>query len=91
MIKLGHRVKDVITGLEGVATGRCTYINGCIQILIRPQGLHEGKPIDGQWVDEQRIKVVEELEWDWLESKVSEPEKAGVGGPQNSSPSTSHG
>ena len=54
-VKLGTEVKDSITGLEGVAIGRSEYLYGCVNILVQPKGLKDGKPIEPVWIDEQRL------------------------------------
>ena len=56
-MEIGDRVKDVITGLEGIATGKTEYLNGCRQFYVQPEGLKDGKPIEGVWVDEQQLSV----------------------------------
>lgn len=61
MIQLGQKVKDVITGFEGLTVGRAEYLTGCTQVLVVPQRLTaEGKRIDGEWFDEQRLQVTDE-------------------------------
>lgn len=55
MIKLGQSVKDSITGLKGIAVGRCVYLNGCISIEVQATTLHDGKVLDTVWFDEQRL------------------------------------
>ena len=76
MIKLGNTVKDNVTGFEGIATGRTVFLFGCIRILIEPEKLgSDGKPIDGQWFDEQRVEEV-------IRKENSEDIPAS-GGPQN--------
>lgn len=42
VFKLGHRVKDVISGVVGVAKTRLTYMNGCVFYTI------EGPTVDGK-------------------------------------------
>ncbi|MGI6168436.1 MAG: hypothetical protein ACOYI4_01805 [Christensenellales bacterium] len=59
MIKLGSSVKDTLTGFAGMATGRTDWLYGCSRICIEPAELKDGKPIDAQWFDEQRIEVIE--------------------------------
>jgi hypothetical protein len=54
MIRLGETAKDVITGFEGVATGRASYITGCDQYLISPRSGDK----DPKWIDEQRLEIV---------------------------------
>ncbi len=58
-IRIGDRIKDSISGFAGIATGKCEYINGCRQWLIKPDSLDkDGKMIDGVWIDEQHVEVV---------------------------------
>ena len=57
MIKLGAKYKDIITGFEGIATGLCSYITGCDQILLAPKSKKNDKP-DSQGFDMNRIKRV---------------------------------
>lgn len=56
MVTLGSKVKDNITGFEGIATGRSEYLYGCVRVLVEPQELRDGKPIEAQWFDEQRLE-----------------------------------
>lgn len=58
MIKLGDKVKDVITGLEGVVIGRTEWLHGCTTYGIKPQELKDGKTLDAEWMDEGRLEVV---------------------------------
>lgn len=61
MIKLGSRVRDAITGFEGIAIARTEWIYGCSRIGVEATKLDEkGKPADAQWFDEQRIELVKE-------------------------------
>jgi hypothetical protein len=52
---LGIEVKDVITGLKGVITARASYITGCDQYLVQPQGDGKNYP-DATWIYEERLK-----------------------------------
>ena len=56
-IQLGRKYKDKITGFEGVATGRVTYIGGCNQALIAPAVGSDGALKDSQWLDCQRLEA----------------------------------
>jgi len=59
MARIGDRVEHRINGLKGIATARTEYLNGCRQFLVQPEKLDkEGKPIEGQWIDEQHLTVV---------------------------------
>ena len=54
-IKLGTKVKDSITGFEGIAIAKCEYLNGCISIQVKAQTLKDGLPLAAEWVDEQNL------------------------------------
>mgnify|MGYP001122715477 CR=1 FL=1 len=55
MINLGGRVKDKITGFEGIAIAKIIYLNGCISYEVRAQELKDGKMLDTVWIDEQQL------------------------------------
>ena len=56
-ISLGSKVKDNITSFTGIVTAVSYYINGCVQYLVRPTKLDEGKIMEAEWIDIQRLKV----------------------------------
>jgi len=58
MIELGSKVKDKITGFEGLATGLCRYITGCTQVLVQPSVKPDGEFVDCRWMDEPRLEVI---------------------------------
>lgn len=59
MVQLGQKCRDVVTGFEGLCMGKAQYLTGCNQVLLVPQRLSaEGKRLDGEWLDEQRVAVV---------------------------------
>lgn len=55
MIKLGSKIKDMITGFEGVAIARIVYLNGCVQIQVQSKKLKDGKIIKAEWIDEPQL------------------------------------
>jgi heat shock protein HspQ len=57
-VSLGDRVRDRLTGIEGVAIAITHWHSGCSRILVQPQELHEGKPIDATCVDEFDAVIV---------------------------------
>lgn len=59
MINLGDRVKDKISGLTGICTGRSVYLYGCTRIAIQAEVLEAGKPIESYWLDEAQCDVVQ--------------------------------
>lgn len=58
MIELGSKVKDKITGFQGVAIARYEWITGCVRYEVQPQKLKDGKPLDSSSFDEKRLEVV---------------------------------
>jgi hypothetical protein len=58
---LGRKVKDRITGFNGVVTGYVKYLTGCNQCLVIPPMGKENKKPDGEWFDEQRLEVLKGL------------------------------
>ena len=59
MVALGDKVRDKLTPLEGVVTGIADYL-GCKTVLVRPNKLNDkGEPVDAQWMDEERVEVIE--------------------------------
>lgn len=83
-IKLGARVRDVVTGFTGIATAQVTYLNGCVQFCVTPPVDKDGVMRDGQYIDHQRLIV---------EATVGEPGAvtaavSATGGPQRDTPRT---
>jgi hypothetical protein len=59
-IPLGTRVRDVATGLEGIATARHTFINGCVFYDVMPKKkteMFDANP-DAQFIDSVRLEIV---------------------------------
>lgn len=60
MVNLGDKVRDKISGFEGIATGRTEYLYKCVHILVSHDKLDkDGKIPDGFWLDEDRLEVLE--------------------------------
>lgn len=57
MIPLGSRVQDRVTGFEGIAVARIVYLNGCVQICIKPPVM-EGKMLAGEYVDDAQVVII---------------------------------
>jgi len=58
MIELGRKVKDIVTGFEGIATARCKYLNGCAQIQVTPKAKKDGSLSDSKWFDEPILQYI---------------------------------
>ena len=55
--EMGSKVKEVVTGFEGIITGRTEYITGCRQYLVTSQECKAGKTAQSIWYDEDRLVV----------------------------------
>lgn len=56
---LGKRIKDRVTGFEGVCDTIFFDLYGCIQACINPGVDESGKKKDGMWIDISRIIVTD--------------------------------
>lgn len=54
---LGDKVREIVTGQEGVVTGFCEYLWGCEQVLVARTDKDE--KLDNQWYDIGRVEIVE--------------------------------
>ncbi len=59
-IKLGTKVRDKITGFEGIAYSRVEYLNGCIQYGVKPKVGDNNKMPDSEYIDESQLEIIEE-------------------------------
>ena len=82
-IKLGDLVQDQISGFIGVVTAVSTYLNGCTQMCVVPKVDKEGKKVDAEWFDFQRLTVLDRGVVAVHPAAATEP-----GGPQPHPPST---
>ena len=57
---LGDKVKDEITGFEGIIIARVQWLNMCNTYTVKPQTLKDGVPQDSYGFDEPQILIVEE-------------------------------
>ena len=58
MNKLGKKVKDRITGFEGIAISCCEYVNGCIEYAVKPKVNKKGEMQEAEWVDDIQLEVI---------------------------------
>jgi len=59
MIKLGQKVRDIVTGFEGIATAKVEYLNGCIQFCVKPK-VTDGKMLDSEYIDIQQLEIIDD-------------------------------
>lgn len=85
MIALGSKVRDVVTGFEGITTGRAEYLTGCTQYLVAPSGVDkDGKIRESYWLDEGKL-VVTAAPTKAIAAIGKQPQIAN-GGPQREAP-----
>lgn len=58
-VKLGDKVKDAITGFTGIVVSRTEFLYGCVRCAVQPTELKDGKCIEPEYFDEQRLGVSE--------------------------------
>ena len=58
--KLGDKVRDKISGLEGIITSRIEFLNGCVQYGIQPPVTPDGTMREVEYIDEEQLEHIEE-------------------------------
>jgi len=58
---VGLRVKDKVTGFEGVVSSIGFDLYGCIQAIVTPQVDKDGKRRDAEWFDIKRLEQGERV------------------------------
>ena len=59
-IELGWKVRDTVTNFEGIATARCEYLNGCVQVQVHPTIDEKGDIRKAFWIDESQLEKIGE-------------------------------
>lgn len=59
-IQLGQKVKDKLTGLEGIVIGITDWLYGCRRITFQPYGHKDGKAFEMLTVDQPQCELVAE-------------------------------
>ena len=77
-VTLGKTYKDSISGFEGIAIARSTYLYGCVRVNISPTKLKsDGDFLPDCWFDEPQLVPVRA-------KKVVKRKRAANGGPTRS-------
>ncbi|OJY68677.1 MAG: hypothetical protein BGP16_05425 [Sphingobium sp. 66-54] len=59
-INLGDRVRDKITGVEGIVIGITDWLTACRHIGVKREGVDkDGKPWEMMWFDEPNVTVIQ--------------------------------
>jgi len=56
---LGKRIKDRVTGIEGVATSVSFDLYGCVQVVLTPAVQDDNEIKSGVWMDVNRIEILD--------------------------------
>lgn len=56
--KLGNKLRDKVSGHEGIAIGVIEYLNGCIQYGIKGKLDKDKKVPDAVWIDQQQLELI---------------------------------
>lgn len=59
-LNLGQKVRDRVSGLEGIVIARTEWLYGCRRYTVQPQGVKDGKPQEGSGFDEDALEVLPE-------------------------------
>lgn len=80
-IKLGDKVRDKVTGFEGIATSRTEFMNGCVQIEVTSKLKKGERPkiddMSGVGIDIEQLEVI----GNGLNTPKKEIKKSNTGGP----------
>jgi hypothetical protein len=58
LAKLGFKVRDLVTGMEGVIVSVSFDLYGCVQAIVNPGLDKDGKPRDSTWHDISRLELI---------------------------------
>jgi hypothetical protein len=75
-VNLGDKVRDRVTGLEGIVVAKTEWLNGCVRVVVQTRLDKDGKVPDGYNVDVEQLEV--------LEKDVMQRKEAPTGGPMPS-------
>ena len=91
-VEMGARVRDVVSGYEGIVSAYTVHLTGCDVVAIKSRKLDkDGKTQDPLWVDVTRVEVIGSPEPDIAEvvrrGKGEAPQVGSTqkGGPQDRS------
>lgn len=60
MLKLGTKVKDIVTGVSGILTSRHEYLNGCVRYALHPGTDKDGKIMEEVVFDQAQLELIDE-------------------------------
>ena len=82
-IELGDRVKDQISGFEGVVVARTDWLYQCRRFAVASEKPDkDGKPLEGQWFDGPQLSVLKKGAFLAPIISVAAPVMVYTGGPR---------
>ena len=60
IVELGSLVNDPVRGMNGTASGRAVYLNGCARIWVEPKQIAGKDHIKSWWASEGQLTVIEQ-------------------------------
>ena len=83
-VQLGDRVRDRITGFEGIVIGITDWLYQCRRPIVQPTRLTpEGKTIESQSFDEEQLEIIEAGVFALKPKAEPAPVAAPTGGPRD--------
>lgn len=55
---MGDRVRDKLSGFNGVVVTQINYYNGCLRYSVLAENLEAGKSVE-EWIDEAQLELIE--------------------------------
>lgn len=68
---LGKKVRDTVSGFEGIAVAKTQWINGCVRYHVQPKVKDDNTYTNPEWFDVEQLEVLDE------ESVDIKPRKTG--------------
>lgn len=74
-VPLGAEVRDRVTGFQGIAIARRTYLNGCARLTVQPLVDDDGKMMEPVTFDEPRLEILDASKHPQRDTTTGGPEK----------------
>jgi hypothetical protein len=59
VVERGDRVRDEVTGFEGIVICRSVWLNGCVRFVVQAEHVgKDGVPIPCETIDAQQTKLI---------------------------------
>lgn len=82
-IELGDRVRDRISGFEGIVIGITDWLYQCRRPIVQPTTMNDGKPTGTESFDEPQLEVIERAAFAPMVQESAPPVDEKTGGPRD--------